>query len=78
MIRLEKRSQFFAGVITCLCEPMFCNALGHFDALRAKKKIAQKPPCFARFFDLQECVDRSIHAQSDTQNGEIDTRFGTP
>ena len=40
VIRLEKRSQFFAGVITGLCETVLRNAFGHFDALRAKKQIA--------------------------------------
>lgn len=52
VIRLEKRSQFFAGVVARLCQTMLRNALGHFDALRPKKKIAQKPPCFAGFFDF--------------------------
>lgn len=40
VVGLEKRSQFFAGVITGLCETVLRNAFGHFDAFCAKEKIA--------------------------------------
>jgi len=72
ILALYESPQFVDRVGSRASDPMLRNTLCKVEHIR------EKPPCFPGFQHLADCGERRAGVQSDTQNGEINTRFGTP
>lgn len=69
---LQERPQLVHGIGTSAPDAMLRNPLIEIE------HVCQNPPRFAGFQRFEHCGKGPARVQSDTQNGEIDTRFGTP